>query len=266
MGDASIGSQPGPEGFSVCSDTEPDAVLRKLRTELEEERKKSQRICADLAEAMEKNQSVVSLLEEERQRREEEQEEREAQLLNLQTQLSQLQTQCLEMQQYKEEKEALNREVLELRKRLQEEDDAERRINEEVTNATHLQSLEEERQRQEEEMKRLKKEHREEVERVRQLLDEREGELKKREEEVRGLKASKNRQNQAKAGFSSESIIIDEANLESGPDQDSMNTSIPGDILMERYLSSAPLAHSQSSVGHESFEHCSQLDISANDG
>ena len=264
-GVANIGSQPGPEGFSTHSDAEPDNVLHKLRTELEEERRKSQRICAELEEEMEKNQHVLSLLEKERQRREEEQEEREAQLQNLQTQLSQLQTQCLEMQQYKEEKEKLNREVLELRKRLQEEDDAERRFNEEVaTSALHLQSLEEERWRQEEEMKKLKEEHREEVERVRQLLDERERELKKREEEVEGLKDSKNRQNQAKAGFSSERIDPDEADLESGPDQDSMNLSTYGDILMERYLSSAPLAHSQSSVAHESFEHCSQLDISTN--
>ncbi|XP_061599182.1 pericentrin isoform X2 [Cololabis saira] len=264
-GNASPGSQPGLEGFSTDSDTEPDAVLHKLQTELEQERKKSQRICAELAEEMEKNQHVLSLLEKERQRNKEEQEERVAQLQNLQTQLKQLQTQCLEMQQYKEEKENLNREVLELRKRLQEEEDAERRFNEDVaSSALHLQSFEEERRRQQEEMKKLKEEHREEVERVRQLLDERERELKKREEEVKGLKASKNRQNQAKAGSSSERTSIDEANLESGPDRGSMNTSLAGDILMERYLSSVPLAHSQSSLAHESFEHCSQLDISAN--
>ncbi|KAM6912231.1 pericentrin [Xenentodon cancila] len=264
-GNASPDSQPDPEGFSTDGDTEPDAVLHKLRTELEEERKKSQRICAELAEEMEKNQHVLSLLEKERQRSKEEQEERVAQVQNLQTQLKQLQTQCLEMQQYKEEKENLNREVLELRKRLQEEEDAERIFNEDVSSsALHLQSLEEERQRQEEEMKKLKEEHREEVERVRQLLDERERELKKREEEVEGLKASKNRQNQAKAGSCSEKTSIDEANLESGPDQGSMNISIAGDILMERYLSSAPLAHSQSSLAQESFERCSQLDISAN--
>lgn len=214
---------------------------------------------------MEKHQHVLSLLEKEKMGREEEQKEREAQLQGLQTQLSLVQSQCLEMQQYKEEKEKLNREVLQLRKRLQEEEDAERRFSEEVaSSALRLQSLEDERSRQEEEMQRLKEEHKEEVERVRQLLEEREKELKFREEEVIGLKASKNRQNQAKAGFScDERFSIDEANLENGPDQDSMNVSIPGDTLMERYLSSAPHAHSQSSVVNESFEHCSQLDISA---
>ncbi|XP_028252082.1 pericentrin isoform X2 [Parambassis ranga] len=249
------------EGFSSHCETETDTSMQKLRAELEEERKNSQRICAELAEEMEKTQHVLALLEKEKQGRE----EREAQLQNLQTQLSQVQTQCLEMQQYKEEKEKLNREVLELRKRLKEEEDAERRFSEEISHsALRFQSLEEERQKQEEEIRRLKEEHRQEVEQVRQLLEEREKELKFREEEVNGLKASKNRQNQAKACFSTDDrISVDEANLERGPDQDSMNASITGDILMERYLSSAPIAHSQSSVVNESFEHCSQLDISA---
>ncbi len=247
------------------ADSETDTVLHKLRAELEQERENSQRVCAKLAEEMEKHQHVLSLLEKEKKGREEEQKEREAQLQDLQTQLSLVQTQCLEMQQYKEEKEKLNREVLQLRKRLQEEEDAERRSSEEVaSSAVRLQNLEDERRRQEEEMQRLKEEHKEEVERVMHLLEEREKELKFREEEVIGLKASKNRQNQAKAGFScDEKFSIDEASLESGPDPDSMNVSIPGDTLMERYLSSAPHAHSQSSVVSESFEHCSQLDISA---
>ncbi|XP_056248818.1 pericentrin isoform X1 [Seriola aureovittata] len=246
------------EVISTDGDTQTYGVLHKLRAELEEERKNSQRLSAELAEEMEKHQHVLSLLEKEKKRNEEERKEREAQLQDLQTQ-------CLEMQQYKEEKEKLNREVLELRKRLHEQEDAERRFNEEVaTSALRLKRLEEERQTQEEEMKRLKEEHREEVERVRQVLEEREKELMFREEEFMGLKASKNWQNKAKAGVScDESICLDEANLESGPDQDSMNVSIPGDIMMERYLSSAPLAHSRSSLVNESFEHCSQLDISA---
>ncbi|XP_039642921.1 pericentrin isoform X3 [Perca fluviatilis] len=257
-GSAGPGSQSYVEHFSIGTDSETDTVLRKLRAELEEERENSQRICAELVKEMEKHQHVLSLLEEEKKDREEEQKEREAQLQDLQTQFSLVQTQCLEMQQYKEEKETLNREVLELRKRLQEEDDVKRRFSEEVaSSALRL-------QRREEEMQRLREEHREEVERVGQLLEERERELKFREEEVIGLKASKNRQNQAKAGFScDEKISIGEADLESGPDEYSMNVSIPGDILMERYLSSAPHAHSQSSVVNESLEHCSQLDISA---
>nr|XP_046269155.1 pericentrin isoform X2 [Scatophagus argus] len=234
------------EGFSMDSD--PDTILHKLRTELKEERESNQRVCAELAEEMEKHQRVLSLLEEEKKGREEEREERETLLQDLKTQLNLIQTQCLEMQQYKAEKEKLNREVQELRTRLQEEEGAERRFTE----------------RLQEEVQRLKEEHREEVERVRQLLEEREKELKFREEEVIGLKASKNRQNQAKAGFNCEErISIDEADLQSGPDQDSMNVSIPGDILMERYLSSAPPAHTQSSMVDESFDHCNQLDISA---
>lgn len=235
--------------------------MHTLRAELQEERANSQRICAELAEEMEKHRHVLSLLEKEKKGREEERQEREAQMQDLQTQLSLVQTQCLEMQQYKAEKEKLNREVLELRHRLQEEENAERRFSDEVAgSAIRLQSLEEERLRQEEEIQRVK----EEMERVRQLLEEREKELKFREEEIIGLKATKNRQNQAKAGIScDEKFSVDEVNLESGPDQDSMNVSTPGDVLMERYLSSAPRAHSQSSVVNESFEQCSQLDISA---
>lgn len=257
---------PGSQSSVESTDSETDTILHKLRAQLEEERENSHRICAELAEEIEKHQHVFSLLEKERKGREDEREEREAQLQDLRTQLSLVQTQCLEMQQYKAEKEKLNREVLELKKRLQVKEEAERRFSEEVqaSSTLHVQTLEEERRRQEEEMKRLKEEHRKEVERVRQLLDEREKELKFREEEVLGLKDSKNRQNQAKAGFScDERFSIDDANPESGPDQDSMNVSIPGDILMERYLSSVPLAQSQSSVVNESFEHCSQLDISA---
>ncbi|XP_027130303.1 pericentrin isoform X5 [Larimichthys crocea] len=251
---------PGSES-NTNGDSETDTVLHKLRAELQEERENSQRVCAELAEVMEKHQDVLSLLEKEKKGREEERKEREAQMQDLQTQLSLVQTQCLEMQQYKAEKEKLNREVVELRKRLQEEENAERRFSDEVAgSALHLQSLEEERLRQEEEIQRVK----EEMERVRQLLEEREKELKFREEEIIGLKATKNRQNQAKAGFScDERSSVDEANLESGPEQDSTNVSTPGDVLMERYLSSAPLAQSRSSVVNESFEHCSQLDISA---
>ncbi|XP_038584251.1 pericentrin isoform X3 [Micropterus salmoides] len=261
---AGPGSQSSVEGFGTDTDSETDAVLHKLRAELEEERENSQRICAELAEEMEKHKHVLSELEKEKKGREEERKERNAQLQDLQTQLSFVQTQCLEMQQYKEEKEKLNREVLGLKKRLQEDEDVERFSEEVADSSLHLQTLVEERRRQEEEMQRLREEHREELERVRQLLEEREKELKFREEEVIGLKASKNRQNQAKAGFScDERITIDEANLESEPHQDSMNVSVPGDTLMERYLSSAPLAHSKSSVVSESFEHCSQLDISA---
>lgn len=256
------------DGFSTDCDTGTDTVLRKLRTELEEERDKSHRIYAELAKERENRQHVQYLLEEEKKGREEERKERQTQLQDLQSQLVQVQTQCLEVQQYKDEKEKLNREVQDLRKRLQEKDEAERRFSEEVaTSALRLQSLEEEKQTQEEEMRRLKEEHREEVERIKQLLEEREKELEYREEEVMSLKASKNRQNQVRAGFScDDSIGIDEPNVESGPDQDSLNELLSGDvdILMERYLSSVHPAHSQSSVANESFEQRSLLDNSAN--
>ncbi|XP_034381587.1 pericentrin isoform X4 [Cyclopterus lumpus] len=249
-GSAGPGSQSSVKGFSA--DDETATVLHKIRAELEEERQNSQRLCAELLEEMEKHEHVISLLDMEKKGREEEQKERVAQLQDLHSQLSLVQTQCLEMQQYKEEKENLNREVLELRNRLQEDN-----TEEVASSALRL-------QRQEEEMQKLREEHKEELEGVRQLLEAREKELKFREEEVMGLKASKNRQNQAKAGFScEEKMSIDEANLESGPVEDILNVSIPGDILMERYLSSAPPALSQSSLVNDSFEHCSQLDLSA---
>ncbi|XP_015248198.1 PREDICTED: pericentrin-like isoform X1 [Cyprinodon variegatus] len=245
---AGHGSQQSPEGFST--ETVVDTAIHNLMLELEEERKNNQRICAELESEMEKNQLVLSLLEEEKQGREEEQKE----LQNLQTQLSQAQNQCLVMQQYKEEKEKLNIEILELRKKLQEAEDSERRSDfKNESPAFCSQTLEEVNKRLEDEMKML----REEVDHVRQLLDKSERELKRREEEVEGLKASKNRENQTKAAF------IAEANLEAGPDERDLDTSLQGDILMDRYLSSIPPAHSQSSVVGELLDQPSQLDLSA---
>lgn len=256
LGSADFDSQSKVESFGTDGDTETDPVLYKLMSKLERESEKSKRICAELLKERENHQNVLFLLEEEKRGRQEDRKERETQLQGLQTQLSQVQTQCLEMQQYKEEKEKLNREVLELRKRLQEEEDAGRRSGEEASSsALRLQGLEEERLRQEEEMMMLKEGHKEEMERVRQLLEESVNELRFKEEEVMGLKASKNLRNQDKVSFSCDQrISIVEPNLESGTDKD---------LLMERYLSSAAVAPSQSSVVNESFEQCSQLDISA---
>ncbi|XP_021163480.2 pericentrin [Fundulus heteroclitus] len=252
-GNAGPGSQQTPEGFSTDSDTEADTVLHKLMLELEEERKKSQRLSAELAKEVEKSQHVLSLLEEEKQGREEEQNE----VHHLQTQLSQVQAQCLVMQQYKEEKEKLNGEVLRLRKMLQEEEDSERRCDSDT--AICPRALEEEKGQLEEEMKRLK----EEVEHVRKLLDQSERQLQQREREVEGLKAYKNRENHAKAAFTAEVTNTEEGSLGNGPEEGDLDTSEQGDILMERYLSSVPPAHSHSSVVNESFEQPSQLDISA---
>uniref|UniRef100_A0A3Q2P6W8 Pericentrin n=1 Tax=Fundulus heteroclitus TaxID=8078 RepID=A0A3Q2P6W8_FUNHE len=257
-GNAGPGSQQTPEGISTDSDTEADTVLHKLMCELEEERKNSQRLSAELAKEVEKSQHVLSLLEEEKQGREEEQNE----VHHLQTQLSQVQAQCLVMQQYKEEKEKLNGEVLRLRKMLQEEEHSERRCDSDTaSSALCPRALEEEKGRLEEEMKRLK----EEVEHVRKLLDQSERQLQQREREVEGLKAYKNRENHAKAAFTAEVTNTEEGSLGNGLEEGDLDTSEQGDILMERYLSSVPPAHSHSSVVNESFcenEQPSQLDIS----
>ncbi|XP_043999044.1 pericentrin isoform X2 [Gambusia affinis] len=238
-------SQQSPEGLSGEGDTEIAKVLHKLMSELDEERKNSQRISAELAKEMERNRHVLSLLEEERK-------EKEAQLQNLQNQ-------CLVMQQYKEEKEELNREVLELRRRLQNEGSERRSDLDSADSAFRLQNLEEEKWRLEDEMQTLK----EEVEHVRQLLDKSERRLQQREKEVEGLKTFKNRENHAKAAITAEEVTVEEAHLESGADGEDLDASVQGDILMARYLSSVPPAHSQSSVVNEGFEQPSLLDMSA---
>ncbi|XP_036065913.1 pericentrin isoform X4 [Oryzias melastigma] len=241
------------ESFNLDSDGEINTILHKLRFELEEEKKKNQRISSELAEEMEKKRHVLSLLEKEKQGREVERRENEATLQNLQTQLSQVQTQCLVIQQYKEEKD---REIHELRLRLHKEENGE-------SSGLYLQNVEDERQRQEEEIKRLKEEHRKEIELIRQILEQREQELQQRDDEIKELKASENHQSPKNVSIDSEKTSVEEANVERGPDQDSIDASIQGDILMERYLASAPLGFSQSSAVNESFEQCSQLDISA---
>ncbi|CAG10353.1 unnamed protein product, partial [Tetraodon nigroviridis] len=192
-------------------------LQQKLRTQLEEERQRSKSAYADLALEIEKHQHVLSLLEVERKGREEEREEKEMQLQELQTQFSSIQSQCLELQQDKAEKEKLNREVLELKERLQMKEDAESILKNDAlgTAALHFQALEE--------IKLLKEEHRKEVEKVNQLLSEREKELKFREEEVMGLKASKNQQNQAKAekgdGLVEEQHDVKETALSNGQEE-----------------------------------------------
>ncbi|TNM95273.1 hypothetical protein fugu_016356 [Takifugu bimaculatus] len=243
-----IGRQPSLESANVETtaelsvesvDSETGALLQSLRTQLEEERQRSKCAYADLAVEIEKHQHVLSLLEEERKGREEEREEREMQLQELRTQLSSVQNQCLELQQDKAEKEKLNREVLELKERLQMKENAESKLNADAPGTTALQF-----QALEEEMEMLKEEHRKEVEKVKQLLNEREKELE---------------ENQAKAAVGCDEKFTAEVR----PDQDSMNVTTSGDILMERYLSSIPLEH-PNSVANESLDQCSQLDISAN--
>nr|XP_046179306.1 LOW QUALITY PROTEIN: pericentrin-like [Oncorhynchus gorbuscha] len=140
----------GYESPEQCIDPEIVVLIHTLRRELLEER--------------EKNQLMLSQLEEERTGREEERRE---------------------IHQYKEEKEVLNRELQELRRRLEEE--RERRNEREDEREI--------RERQEEEKRRLG----EEVQRVRQVLGER---GRTREELV--FKASKDKLNQAKASVEEE--------------------------------------------------------------
>ncbi|KAM9786838.1 pericentrin isoform 2-T2 [Syngnathus typhle] len=111
-----------------------------------------------------------------------------------------------------------------------------------------LQNVEDERLKQEEAVRKLEEEHRVELEKINRLLEE-------SAKEVTGLKASKNLQNQAKAGFGySEVAGINKSNGEIGPVEDSLNVSSSGDILMERYFASSSQVH----VGP-----CAQLDISS---
>ncbi|XP_061553374.1 pericentrin isoform X3 [Phycodurus eques] len=225
-GSVGLDSQTSAEGFSTDSESETDPVLSELKAKLRKEKDNCLRLCSELEKEKENHQHVLSLLEDERK--------------DLQIQLSQVRSHCLE------EKEVLNRELLELRKRLQEEEESQRRLYEEE--AVFARRLEDERLSQEEAVRKLKEEHREELERVNRLLEE-------TAKEVTGLKASKNLQNQAKAGFSfGELTSPDETNDEIGSVQDNMNVMVSGDILMERYFAQCPMNY----VGP-----CSELDISS---
>lgn len=216
-------------------------MLQKLRAQLEEERENTLRLSTELAQEIEEHQRALSLLEEERKSREEERQERGSQLRDLQTQLDLVQTQCLEMQQFKAEKDNLNREVQELMQKLQVKEDLERRLCAEV-------------QASSEEIRRLKEELEEGQEGGRQLFDAREV----------GPKDSKNLHNQAKAGFGcDEEFNTKNSNMENEFGQSSINVPISGDALMERYLSAALPEQSHYLTANDSFEHSSQVDASA---
>nr|XP_046174418.1 GRB10-interacting GYF protein 2-like isoform X2 [Oncorhynchus gorbuscha] len=180
----------GCESPEQCIDPEMDVLIHTLRRELLEER--------------ELNQLMLSQLEEERTGREEERRE---------------------IHQYKEEKEVLNRELQELRRRLGEEEEVRERRNE-------REDEREIRERQEEEKRRLG----EEVQRARQLLGER-----GRTREELGFKASKDKLNQAKAS-------VEEDGEREGEEREEclLDVSLPtdGTPLLERYLSSALPSHS----------------------
>ncbi|CAL8285441.1 unnamed protein product [Lota lota] len=246
------------ESFNTNSKANGEAILFRLSAELEEERSNSRRICEELAKEKENCQHMLYLLEEEKREREKEIKQKEAetelQLRDLQEQISQAQSQSFEIQRYKEEKELLNTELEEMTRKLVREQETAERLKEEIANsALRLCDLEEEKERREEETRRLEEEHREELDRIRQLLEEGEKEIDKLEKEDSGIKASKNRQNQERVSFGQDE---DE---EGGPDredhsEDGLTRSVSTDILMERYLSSAHPAQSNSSLANQSFE------------
>ncbi|XP_062324892.1 pericentrin isoform X2 [Osmerus eperlanus] len=207
------------------ADTETEALLHRLRTELEEEKGNSQR--------------ALHLLEEEKRGREEERREREVQLEALRTQLDRAQDQVREIQRFKEEKEALNREVQELRRRLQEGGEETGRA---ADRALLLETEKEEGMREE---------HREEAQGVQRLLEERERGMEDAAKEELGQKACKDEQNQARASVGEEG-------------EDSLNGSGEADPLMERYLSSALPKRSPYSWTEDSLEEHSLLENSGN--
>jgi len=245
-------------------DTETHALhFRRASAELEEERSNSQRLCAELAKEKDNCQHTLYLLDEEKREREEERKQRE----DLQEQLSRAQSQSSEIQRYKEEKELLNTELLEMTRKLAVEQETAERLKEEIADAARrLCYLEEERETRDAERRRLEEEHREELDRIRQLLEEGEKEIDKLEKEDSGLKASKNRRNHERASFGQEEEEDDE---EGGPDredgsEDCLDGSVSADILMERYLSSAHPAQSNSSLANQSLEEHILADNSAN--
>lgn len=138
------------------------------------------------------------------------------------------------MQQFKAEKDNLNREVQELTQKLQVKEDSERRLCAEV-------------QASSEEIRRLK----EELEEGQELFDP--GEVE--------LKDSKNLHNQAKAGLGCDEGFNGDMESEFG--QNSINVPISGDALMERYLSGALPERSHYLTANDSFEHSSHVDASA---
>ncbi|KAJ3613831.1 hypothetical protein NHX12_020077, partial [Muraenolepis orangiensis] len=211
-------------------DTETDTLLFKQSAELELERANSHRMCAELAKEMENCQQGLRLLEEEKSEWEKEMKQKEAetevQLRDLQEQLSQAKSQSFEIQQYKEEKELLNTELLEMTRKLKGEQATAERLKEE-------------------------------------LLEEGEKEIDKLEKEDSGLKASKNRRNHERATFGQAVDEEGEADQED-ESEDGLSVSISADILMERYLSSAHPALSNSSLANQSLEEHIFVDNSAN--
>ena len=225
----------------VKEDTETDNLFLGLTAELEEVRSNSRITCEEVAKEKKNWQHILSLLEGEKGEIKE-MTQTDLQLRDLQELISHAQSQSFELQRYKEENELLNTKLQEMTRMLVRE-------QEKVANsALLLCNLEEEKARWEEEMMMLKEERREELDQIRQLLEEGEKEVEKLEQEDSGIKASKNRQNQERVSFGQDE---DE---EGGPDRGELSEDgLTGntDILMARYLATA---QSNSSLANQSFE------------
>ncbi|KAL6455980.1 hypothetical protein MHYP_G00358310 [Metynnis hypsauchen] len=237
-----------------------NAVLCKLRTELDEERQNSKRT-QDCADSLQK---ALDNLESEKL-------DVEAQLIALQAELQKAEAQAREAQQYKAEKEELNQDmarldglVQQLQSRLQEEEEKGERLRSrhesEITNyELRLQTLEEERgmnvaqlaEAHEAALKRLREEHLEEVRHIQELLDgarqhnhsvAQHAVSEELDARLNWVKASKEQQNQETV---SQSAARTEPSLDITEDQND---------LMERYLAMA-VQHESSLVEQSLEEH-----------
>ncbi|KAL7890675.1 hypothetical protein AOLI_G00001510 [Acnodon oligacanthus] len=239
-----------------------NAMILKLRTELDEERQNSKR-AQDHADSL---QRALDNLESEKL-------DVEARLIELQAELQNAEAHAREAQQYKAEKEELNRDIArldglvqQLQSRLREEEEKVGRLRSrhesEIANyELRLQTLEEERgmnvaqlaEAHEAALKRLREEHLEEVRRIQELLDRARQDdhsvaqhavSEELDARLNWVKASKEQQNQETA---SQSAARTEPSLEASVTEDQND-------LMERYLAMA-VQHESSLVEQSLEEH-----------
>ncbi|XP_057193432.1 pericentrin isoform X3 [Triplophysa rosa] len=209
-------------------DSNSDALLKRLRAELEDEHANTRR-AQEQADAFHRR---IHSMENEKM-------ELEANLAEVQVQLKIAETQAREAQQYKTEKDELNQEmtklshlVTELQNRLQAEEESERKYKADISNYDlRLRALEEERElnvaqlteKQETDLKRLQEQHVEEIRRVQELLD---------QARQRHDVTVETNWNEVSEKHSSEEVAIRK--------DYSYDLSVTGfhDVLMERYLTS----------------------------
>ncbi|XP_056606327.1 pericentrin isoform X2 [Triplophysa dalaica] len=213
-------------------DSNSDALLRRLRVELEEEHANTRR-AQEQADAF---QNRIHAIENEKM-------ELEANLAEVQVQLEIAEMQAREAQQYKTEKDEVNQEMIklsqlvtELQNRLHAEEDSERNLcskyEADISNYdVRLRALEEERElnvaqlteKHETDLKRLQEEHAEEIGRVQELLDQ--------ARQRHGITVETN-WNEVSEKLLSEELAVRK--------DYSFDISVSGfhDVLMERYLTS----------------------------